>query len=428
MKDTLKNKLIQKFKLYESSLNGESKSNDFKIKKNAITQFEVLGFPTLKHEDWKYTNLAPINNTDYHINPDKVNIDIYDIEHLFIPNLDVDLIVLINGNFDESLSNIKNNENIEISSLIKAKANNKNLLDINENKHPFVLINKSFVQDGAYIKINKNIRAERPIHIVSISSSNQPILTNTQNYIEIGESSEASIIYSHYGLKSTICLSNNLNKIICNKNSKLEYNNLQIDSENSSQVNFTEVQQEADSIFTDNSLTISGKFIRNDIKNQLLGNNSSSNFNGIYFTNKKDHLDNHSLVEHKVPNCTSNELYKGIIDQRGKVVFNGKVLVHKNAQKTNAYQSNKNIILTDTASINTKPELEIYADDVKCSHGTTTGKLDEEALFYLTQRGINKEYAKAMLMFTFVFEVINKISIYELKKFIEDKIETKLLG
>jgi len=428
MSANLKHKLIELFNSYENSLNGESKTQEFLDRKEAINKFEAIGFPTLKHEDWKYTNVAFINKTDFLVNPKLGAIPNSILKEILIPNLEVDLIVMINGNYSDIHSKIIS-KNIEIKSINSIESNEeKNKFNTIDFDNAFVLINKAFHKDGIFIKTVKNQKSKRPIHILNISKSNDTILTNTRNLIIAEDNSDLKIIYSHYALDNTKCLNINVNEIRCGKNSKVEFNNIQNDTENSSQVNYSDIIQERDSVFTDNTLTINGKFIRNDLKTVLNGENSSSYYNGLYFINKKNHLDNHTFVNHKMPNCTSNEVYKGIIDERGKVVFNGKVLVSKDAQRTNAAQSNKNIVLTDSASINTKPELEIYADDVKCSHGTTTGKLDEEALFYLTQRGIDKDYAKAMLMFTFVYEVIDRLTIDELKKYIEEKIESKLLN
>ena len=266
---------------------------------------------------------------------------------------------------------------------------------------------------------------KEPIEILFFNSTKNQF-AQYRNQIIVGDNSEIKLVERIEDLSNSSTLTNNFTQIICNKNSKIEYNKLQNNNAKSKLIDCMNIFQEEDSACNINTLIFGGEFIRNNLNFEQNGINCESNMNGISLLDKNQIADNHTFVDHKTPNCRSNEMYKGIYLENSKGVFNGKIMVRPDAQKIDAFQSNNNLLLSDNSSIDSKPQLEIYADDVKCSHGCTIGQLDESALFYMRSRGIAKEEAKAILTYAFTSEVIEKISIPELKNLIKKLLAKKL--
>jgi Fe-S cluster assembly protein SufD len=288
-------------------------------------------------------------------------------------------------------------------------------------------LNTAFSCEGAFINIPKNVVLSRPIQILYFSTGKQSeLLLQPRNLIIAGENSHAQIYERHQSLTNETVLTNAVTEIFANKRSIVDLYKVQNDKKNASLIDSTYVQQKTNSIVSVNTFSFGGKLTRNNLEFYHEGEHTTSNLNGITIIGNKQHVDNHTLVNHKFENCESHELYKGIYDDAATGVFNGKVIVDKEAQKTNAYQQNDNILIGDKASINAKPQLEIFADDVKCSHGCTIGQLDESALFYLLTRGIPKKEAKALMLFAFGNDVVEKIKIPGLKPRIIRLIAKKL--
>lgn len=428
----LKEKFIEKFNFYEAGLNGERSTDLFKIRKNAIDIFNKNGFPTIRHEDWKYTNLAFLNKIDFTVEPKPAELYEEQINDLLLPGAGENRLIFINGKLYEKFSKLENT-NIEIKSISKAfKENPEDIAKYygkiaDKEKLNFAALNTAMSHEGAFIKAGKNKQDKAPIQIIHfLDSSEDPIFINKRNLIIAEESSELNIYQTTVTVGDNEAVYNICTEVFCGKNSKANLYNIQNDSSSSHVINCTSAYQEKDSVFSDFTITIDGRFVRNDLRTKLDGENITSNYWGLYLLNGNQHADNHTFVDHAKPHCNSNEFYKGILDDRSKGVFNGKVLVARDAQKTDAYQQNRNLVLSDFASMNTKPELEIYADDVKCSHGATTGMIDEDVLFYMRQRGIAEKEARAIIQYVFLMEIVDKIEITELREYIGDKIKKKL--
>jgi Fe-S cluster assembly protein SufD len=394
--------------------------------KNALSQLE---FPTSKTEYWKYTRVGKIINKNYGIQ-NEVSKNIIDISSYLIPELDANLVVLVNGFYREDLSQINIQEGIKINSLNQTINNEdgfiKNHLGAiaKAEKEIFIAINTLCFTDGVYIDLDKNAVIEKPIHIINIISENN-LITNTRTIVKAHDSSSVKIIESFVNLNGEESFTNNVSEFFLNPNSQVEYNKIQNKEGESYQVSNEKVYQRKDSNFTINTITLDGTLVRNNLNIDVDGEGCETNLNGIYLGKDKNHIDNHTIVDHLKPNCNSNEVYKGILDDNSVGVFNGKVFVRPDAQKTNAFQQNNNILLTDDAVINSKPELEIYADDVKCSHGSTVGQLDDEAIFYLQARGVGKRSAINMMITAFAKDALAKVSIEALSSFIDIKIEER---
>ncbi len=403
------------------------------LRKESFAYFKELGLPTRKNEDWKYTNIGFLNKLKFDYNPIDFDITKEEIDELLIPNINENLLVFVNGHYISSLSKIIDTEGITIDTIKNAYQNNSELINSNYSKHfdnkdhALSALNTALSEDGVFVILDKNIELSNPIHILNISKTvNLSTFSNTKNLIFVGDNSKLKIIQSNHTLGDNSSVLNTSNEFILGKNSKLYNYNFQNDGNNNYVFSTSQATQEKDSLFSDTTITLSGKIVRNDLRTKLNGENTEVFYNGLYLIDEDSHVDNHTFVDHIAPHCHSNEFYKGIIDGKAKAVFNGKVMVRQDAQKTDAYQQNRNLVLSDDAAIYTKPELEIYADDVKCSHGATTGKIEEDKLFYMMQRGLSRESAKSLLMYTFCAEIISRIDIPEMKNYIEELVKKRL--
>ena len=409
-----------------SSLDFNAEDNFYlSLRKEASAELEKLEFPTSKVEYWKYTRLGKIINKKYQIISDsEVN-----IEPFLIPGLDANIITLVNGNFKKSLSNIQEQKGIKALSLVEGKKKGIVLKDY-FNKYTsgkneiFIAINNAYHTDGVCIHTEQNTIAEKPYHIINITTEDN-IISQSRNLFLAEKGSQIKIIESFINVNGSENFINNVSEIILEENAQLEYNKIQDKEENNYCVSTEQVYQAANSNFTINTAIFNCALVRNNLNIEVNGNNCETNLNGLYLAQNKDHIDNHTIVDHKKPYCNSNEVYKGILDGESTGVFNGKVYVRQDAQITNAYQQNNNILLSDDASINSKPELEIYADDVKCSHGSTTGQIDDEAIFYLQSRGLSRKSAINLMINAFAKDALSRVSIESLSIYIDKKIEER---
>jgi len=272
----------------------------------------------------------------------------------------------------------------------------------------FNSLNTKYASDGLYVKIEDKTVINTPIQFIHILSGEQNVAT-TRNFIHCGKFAQANIIQGYFTLNASSSFNNVVTEIIIEENAHLTIDKIQNESEGNFQIATEQVIQKKDSTFTINTLTLNGTFVRNNLNIEVIGKNCTTILNGAYVLKENQHVDNHTVVDHLAPHCESHELYKGVIDDKATAVFNGKVFVRKDSQKINAFQSNGNVLLSDNATVNSKPELEIYADDVKCSHGSTIGQLDEEAVFYLRTRGISEKAARKLMVAAFIGDVLEKI-------------------
>ncbi|OFY85847.1 MAG: Fe-S cluster assembly protein SufD [Bacteroidetes bacterium RIFCSPLOWO2_12_FULL_35_15] len=426
---TKQNTVTEKFlKLIESSF---PTIVDGKEKDLAIKAFVNQGVPTRKHEEYKYVNVELILKDDLSVATNNI-ISQEQVEQ-FNFLVDAYLVVIVNGIFSEELSRLKDlPKGMIVCSLDVAKENHKVIFEKHYSKFAdinadaFIALNSAMAKTGVFVHVSKSIIIEKPLHIIHISSAKKAEIINPRNLIVIEENAQAKIIESYETSDTSAKIFNNaVTEIVVGANSIVDHYKIQDENEFGYLLNTTQVVQKKQSLFSTHTFTLSGSLVRNNLTIVLDGEHIETHLNGLYLTNGNQIVDNHTVVDHCKPNCNSNELYKGIIDGKSSATFNGKIFVRKDAQKTNAFQSNKNILLSDDGSINTKPQLEIYADDVKCSHGTSTGKLDEDKIFYLRARGLSEISAKKLLMHAFASEVVNTIKIDALREYVEEKISKR---
>ncbi len=421
----IKDFYIDKFIDFEKKLNGKSKTNFHSFRKDAIAKFKEIDFPTTKNEEWRFTDVSPITKQNF-IPANlisKIKIDKSKVEKLIFTGFDFHLLVFVNGIFEPSLSEIKDlPKNVFVGSLKKFQAEKEDLFykhfnKIVSNDTAFNFLNSSFSVDGFAVYVPKNIVLEKPIQVLFINGSeDENILISPRNLFVVEENSQMKIIVNYNGLNNQKYFSNIITEIFIGENAIVDYYQIQNENDDSYHIEKIQAIQKDKSLFNQFNITFGGEIVRNDINSKLDGEYIETHLYGLYMINGKQHVDNHTFVDHAKPNCMSNELYKGILDENSHGVFNGKIIVRQDAQKTNAYQQNKTILLSKGATIDTKPQLEIFADDVKCSHGATVGHLDEDSEFYIRSRGVPKELAKSMLIRAFANDVIETMKITELKE------------
>lgn len=403
--------VINKLGLFRSELNLTPISFNRELINKALEIIENKDFPTTREESWKYTRLTKLSNTKFSgacFDSSNIKTKIHSDSYRF---------VFENG----SLTKIS--QGINVISIKDASAEQLN--NIVSEDQLFDALNLAYAEDGLLIDIPAKMKLEKPIEIVHFSNGNKA--NNLRHIIRLGEFAEAEISLLYEGTTLSNSFTNVVSNIELGCNAHLTIHKLQTESGNDFHFSRELVNQEKDSNLTINTLTLDGNFVRNDIRINVEGEHSESNLNGAYILKDNQLVDNHTVVDHLVPNCQSNELYKGVLYDKSTAVFNGKVFVRQDAQKINAFQSNANVLMSDDASVNSKPELEIYADDVKCSHGSTTGQLDEDAIYYLRARGIAEKSAKELLVSAFISDVLNKIENEEIVAFLNKKI-FKLFG
>lgn len=397
--------------------------DNFKIKsEEARSALGNLEFPTTKQEYWRFTRTAKLANKNWSFQrPERVH---------NLPEEVVNLenrLVFINGCFSVSDSNFSALPGVRINPFSKSDEAFIPELDkyIDYVNSPFLALNNAFPQDGVTIRVSANTTVEETINIVNIYTGNES-LSQPRSVIQLEKSSSLKISEYHFHENGGATFANTSMQVKVAENSNLGIDCIEKGNSESYHLQEMEAVVGRDSEFTHNVFTLSGSWTRNNGNIRIKGENSTIHLNGFYIPNGTEHIDNHTVVDHEVPHCDSNELYRGVILDRASAVFNGKVYVRPDAQKTNAYQSNGNILGSDDAKINSKPELEIYADDVKCSHGSTTGQLDDEALFYLMARGVSRINARNMLVEAFAGDVLLNLVNPELRPIIEETIAQKL--
>ncbi len=428
---SLKEKLVASYIAFEDHLEDDSPIHD--LRNNAIKVFETQGFPTKKEEAWKYTSLNALLKNDYSIFPkNERSIELKDVRKYFLHEIDTYKLVFVDGVYNSFLSSTTHDAlDVCLLSSALSKPKYKAVIEAYFNKtavkDSLTSLNTAFAKEGAYIYIPKNKEVEKPIEIINFSTGNEAaILLQPRNLIVVGENSHVQIIERHQSLNSNEVLTNSVTEIFAEKRAFVDFYKIQNDAKTASLVDSTYVSQERESHCRVHTFSFGGKIVRNNLNFYQKGERCDSTLNGITIIEGKQHVDHNTLVHHIAPNCESHQDYKGIFADSSTGVFNGKVYVEKEAQKLDAFQKNNNILVDDKATINSKPQLEIFADDVRCSHGCTIGQLDEDAMFYLQSRGIGKKEARALLMYAFANNVLESVKIPELKTRINKLIATKI--
>lgn len=428
---SLKDKLISSYFAFEEQVDVNSGIHD--LRNAAIKNFEHKGFPTKKEESWKYTSLKPVLKEDYSIFPKKHDtLDYRDVQKYLLHDIDTYTIVFVDGIYSSHLSETTHDK---IDACLMSSALDspkyKPVIDNYFNKivpdESLSSLNTAFSREGAYIHIHDNVMADKPIQILNLATGNEAaLMLQPRNLVVVGENSHVQIIERHQSLTDNPVFTNSVTEVFAEKRAIVDYYKIQNDKHNASLIDNTYASQQRESNCSFHTFSFGGKLTRNNLNIYQKGERIESTMKGVTIIEGKQHVDHSTLVHHTQPNCQSNQDYKGVFDDRSVGVFDGKVLVDKIAQKVNAFQSNNNMLVSDRATINSKPQLEIFADDVKCSHGCTIGQLDKEALFYLETRGIPLKEARALLMYAFANNVLSSVKIPQLKKRINKLIANKL--
>ena len=381
---------------FEDGVNMNSDVHE--IRSKAFQNFEKLGFPSKKIEAWKYTSLNAVLREDYCLFPNKKKtVTLPQVKDYFIHDIDTYKVVFVDGKYSSFLSETTHdNFDVCLMSSALAKPKYKPIIENYFNKvakqDHLTSLNTAFVKEGAYIHIPRNTEVEKPIQIINFTTGTEDaIMTQPRNLIVVEQNAHVQIIERHQSLTQNAALTNVVTEIFADRYATVDYYKIQNDHTSASLVDNTFIEQQSESTVAVHTFSFGGKVTRNNLNFYQMGEHINSTLKGITIIEGKQHVDHHTLVHHTAPNCESHQDYKGIFNERAVGVFNGKVVVEKEAQKTNAYQQNNNVLVSDRSTINAKPQLEIFADDVKCSHGCTIGQLDEQALFYMQQRGIPKK-------------------------------------
>lgn len=427
----LKEKLLSSFLAFEQKVDINTDLHD--LRNESLKNFENKGFPNKKEEAWKYTSLNAVLANDFNILPKgDSSVEWKDVKKYFLNDVDTYKVVFINGVFCSHLSSTTH-DGIDVCLMSSAltKPKYKMVIDTYFNdaidkEDSLSSLNTAYAFEGAYINIPKSTVVQKPIEVIYFTTGSNAVFLQPRNLVIVGENAHVQIIERHQSLTDEPVFTNAVTEIFAAKRAIVDYYKLQNDVQTANLIDNTFVKQKQESRVSVHTFSFGGNITRNNLNFYQQGERIDSTLKGITIIGDKQHVDHYTLVNHEQPNCESHQNYKGIFDDRSTGVFNGKIFVNKIAQKTDAFQQNNNILLTDKATLNTKPQLEIFADDVKCSHGCTIGQLDEDAMFYMQQRGIPKKEAKALLMYAFTDEVLKSVAIPDLQLKLQKLISMKL--
>jgi Fe-S cluster assembly protein SufD len=425
----LKSEIIQAFRQFKFPTSQVSRNE-------AISHFEKLAFPGNKNEEYRFTPITRsleknFSSADFATTRPSFLTQTDDYR---IPGYECNFIVFVNGAYNKELSVIISpDDQLVIKPLLTAIVEDSGIINryftklVDSSTDAFAALNTAFWQSGIFIHIPKNIHLEKPVFILHLHDATlKTVVSQTRVLAVVGDNSEVTVVEKFNTSGSHPVFNSVVEEIVVQENAALHYHKIQNDAGHFFQVTHTRIHQSSGSRVNTFTVMLDGQLVRNNLSITIDGERCESHFYGLYLLHKNTLGDNHTVVDHTKPNSFSNELYKGIMDGQSRGVFNGKIYVRPQAQKTNAFQSNRNILLSDTSTINTKPQLEIWADDVKCSHGCTTGQLDEEALFYLQSRGISKHRARALLLYAFAGEILGAIQDQAVKNYFDTLVSERL--
>lgn len=405
-------------------------------RQKAFQQFVLQGIPTRKNENYKYTNLNPafLPNFEFIHSKQQKKANLNEVFRCDVPQLNTNLALVYNGWFYKN-ENEKGDlpEGVILDSLESISKEKPELLDkyaslADVEEDPMVALNTAYAKDGFFIYVPKNVVVESPIQIINLLQNDKDTFSTQRNFILVEEGAKVQVLLCDHTLNLNKYLSNSVTEIVAGANSDVEFYTLQNQHNGASNINSVFIDQQRDSRVTSHTASLHGGLVRNNLKFFLNGENAEANMYGMAFMDKKQHVDNFTQVIHAQPHCNSNQVYKNVLDETSSGAFAGQIHVVRDAQKTNAFQRNNNLLLTDEANMQTKPQLIIDADDVKCSHGATVGQIDEEALFYLRARGIDEDQARLMMMNAFAHEVVKEIKLEPLRDRIDELVEKRLKG
>ncbi|MFH1569904.1 MAG: Fe-S cluster assembly protein SufD [Gemmatimonadota bacterium] len=420
---------------FERHLNGEGEAARA-LRRAALERLAAAGFPTARDEGWRHTNPAPLVHTEFHavLESRSGTVTPADLRPWSLAGLGLTELVFVDGLHAPELSSpAPLPAGVRAESLAAAlRSTAGQVLDHLARRVPgeggFAALNTAFLRDGGFIEVAPRAAMERPVHLLYLTSGGgAPSVSHPRTLVVVGDGARASVVETHAGLPgSGTYLSNAVTEIAAGAGSVVEHLKVHREGDAAYHVGQVGVVEQSHCAFTSHNLTLSGRLVRNDIATLLDGEGIESTLNGLYLATGEEQVDNYTTIEHARPHCSSHELYKGILTGRARGVFRGKIHVHQAAQKTDAYQSNQNLLLSDEAEVTSKPQLEIYADDVKCSHGSTTGRLDRDAIFYLRARGISRPDAVRVLTQAFADELVDRIGCEEVRRHLAPLVHAKL--
>ena len=424
-RQSAKDGVLSAFEAFESATQAVTPSWLQALHKGGIAHFAELGFPTRAHEEWRFTNVTPIARVDWQLAPKgAANIAEKDIARFSFPGLRARRLVFVDGWFVPELSAKElTGPGLRVQSLHSAVRSAVPLLTQNlaryarYDENPFAALNTAFVSDGALIILPPQHALEEPIYLLHVASGAAPNIAAHPRILILAQRGSSAKIIEHYiSLSEAPSFTNVVSEIILEENAQVEHCKIQEESLGGSHIATVQSQQARRSQFLSHSISIGAGLARNNINCTLDGERIECTLNGLYVGRQQQLVDHHTAIFHNKPNCNSHEFYHGILDDHSQGVFNGKIFVRPEAQKTDAKQTNRNLLLSNDATIDAKPQLEIFADDVKCTHGATVGQLDPESIFYLRARGISLETARKMLLHAFASEIVNRITIEPIRE------------
>ncbi len=413
------------------SLDANTPDTLSEVRKKGLEVFESKGIPSTRNEEWKYTRVGSLFNTDFSLGD--AESDAPDFSSHYLPGHEnANVWVFLNGKFSPAQSRFLSRD-LEVLSLDEASEKYAELIKPNLGHSNAYLqdginaMNTALINGGVFVLAPKGKIVDAPVYVYHITDGRaNNMLSQPRSFVYLQQASQLQMIETYISAGNMESLTNQVLEVVVEQDAVFDYLKLQNDASHASQVNTTHIRQVGKSLVHTVAVSLNGKLVRNNTNILMESANCEAHLYGLYIQDGSCHVDNHTVVDNKQPNCFSNQLYKGVLKDEAVGVFNGKIFVRPIAQKTNAFQSNKNILLSDKASINTKPQLEIFADDVKCSHGCTIGKIDEEGLFYLQSRGIPEETAKSLVLHSFTMDVLAEIKIEAIRNYIDELISEKL--
>lgn len=437
MKDYLAeiNWYLSNFKLIEANLNRQIPLNHHEVRRNAINQFAEIGFPTLRDEAWRFTNISAIARNRFKmVTTTEANAGWQDLlKNEVLAEFSGPRLIFVNGNYIPSLSNAQKTEEFYLAPLSEAAHECPDLVRqhvaqyIRLEDHAFTALNTAFFWDGGFVHIPTGKVLAEPIHLVFLSDPHEEALvSHPRNLIVLEKNSQATVIESFLSIGSGRYFTNTATELVLAENAILDHIKLQNESEQAYHIAVQQSHQKHHSNLCSQSFSFGGTIVRNDVNAIIDGEGVETTLNGLYVQEGDQHVDNHTLIEHAQPNSFSRELYKGILKDHSRAVFNGRIHVRQAAQKTDAIQSNQNLLLTENARVNTQPQLEIYADDVRCTHGGTVGQLDENGMFYLRTRGVDRAKAHNIMVYAFASDVTDRIKVEAIRNWIDELVLKRL--
>ena len=393
------------------------------IRRAGMERFREVGFPTRQQEAWRFSDFRPLARTRFApAVSNQATIRGEELAGLPFAELQCPRLVFVNGEARPDLSRLEEREGVTVTRLQSALMNSPEAVRSHLGKHaladhnPFAALNAALNRDGFFIHVNPGTVESVPVHVVHITTdSSGPVRTHLRNLVVVGESSQLTLVECYLGTADNVSFTNPVTEVVAGPNSVIRHYRLQNESHQGFHVGCNEVYQSRDSQYRTLSIDLGSRLTRNDFRCVLDGEGGLAGIDGLYLLKERQHLDNYTTLEHAKPHCDSRELFKGVLDDRAQGIFRGRIIVHKDAQKTDSKQTNNNLLLSDHSLVNTKPQLEIYADDVKCTHGATIGQLDPEAMFYLRSRGIPRAASESILIYGFASEVIERVQVKALR-------------